>query len=336
MANYDLGYKNSELTASIAVAPYEPARLKQLGLFQEASVFRTHVDIEYKAGHLSLLSTRERGSRTAPFVRGDKGKIRTFRIPHIPQESVVRPDDLPDVRLWGTRDGKIAIRTVINDRLKQMKANFEATFEFHRMGAVNGVIIEPDGSEIYNLFDIFEIEQPTYYVDLENDTGRAVRALATDIKRDMPNAIGKAPYRGIHAFCGDDFFDAMIARAEMESAFERPGDGAFLRTNFAYSTLEYAGITWENYRGNVGDTNFIEPNEARLIPLGVPGLFIKRNGPDDTMSGVGRIGREITMTQEQMPHDAGLELRGQANTLHLCTRPSVLFKIINGVEPSGS
>lgn len=336
MPGFDTGFKNHELTAAITLSPYLPGRIGRMGLFQEEGVARTHVDIEYAQEILSLIQTQERGSRKGALVPDGKRTMYSFRIPHLPQEAVIRPDDLPDVRAFGTKDGYVSMKQVVKNKLKAMRQNFEATFEFHRMGAINGVIMNPDGTEIHNLFDIYDITQKEMAVDFSGTDSNAIKKIATEIVPYLQDKLGSTPYGSIVVLCGDEFFRNLILLEEVKDAYNRPKDGQFLRDNQMRDGFEYAGIWWENYRGKVGSVEFLASDEARVIPTGVPGLFIRRNGPDDTMDGVGQLGRSIVVTQERMPHGGGIELRGQANPLFLCTRPSALIKLTTAAAPPSS
>jgi len=328
-----LAYKVNTLTAAIETAPYIPGRLGSMGLFESRGVARTHVDLEYMENKLHLLTTSERGARQAQVVTGPKRKILTFRIPHIAEQSVIRSDDLPDVRAFGTDNGSVSVQALVADLLRDHRQNIEATWEFYRMGAVNGKLVEPDGTTIYDFFTEFGISEPEISIDLTS-TSDTVKLGAAELTRHIQNRLGTKPYSRIHILCGDDFFDALITKEEVKRAYDRPRSGAFLRENQVRDAFEYAGVIWENYRGSVGTVDFLPAASARAVPVGVPGLFIQRNGPDDTMAGVGGMGKPITVTREALPHDSGVEFKSQSNPLFLCTLPSTLVKITNEVTSS--
>jgi hypothetical protein len=336
MGVYNFPYKNSELTAAIELAPYVPGYLGSLGLFQESGVMRTTVEIEYKENKVSLIPTKPRGSRDSSIVEVGKRKVYPFSIPHIPQEFTLRPDDMPDVRAFGTADGKLEWNQMMAEYLGTAMQNFDATLEFHRMGAINGILLDADGEEIYNLFDIFDITEQNFDVQLDGTVDNAVKILAGQIIRYVQDKLGMTPYSGIRVLCGDAFYDALTFLPEVKDAFYRPKDSLFWRENQVRQAFEYAGIIWENYRGVVGSKEFLGANQARVLPMGVPGMFIKRNGPDDTVSGLNKRGRKVTVTREVLPHEGGVNVRAQMNTLHLCTRPSLLAKITKLAASSSS
>jgi hypothetical protein len=89
-------------------------------------------------------------------------------------------------------------------------------------------------------------------------------------------------------------------------------------------SFEAFGITWEWYSGtsacNLGSI-------GRVVPEGVRGLFITRNAPANTSAAVGTLGRPYYVTSEPMDHDQGIELKGQANPLSICTRPAAVIDV---------
>jgi hypothetical protein len=90
--------------------------------------------------------------------------------------------------------------------------------------------------------------------------------------------------------CGPDFYDDLITHSEVEKAYERWLDGAFLRQGQARGSFEYAGILFEEYRGKVGTVDFTDASKAYFFPVGVPGLFRQYNAPADFVEAANTIG----------------------------------------------
>jgi hypothetical protein len=98
------------------------------------------------------------------------------------------------------------------------------------------------------------------------------------------------PYDHIHAMCGPDFYDDLITHPEVEKAYERWLDSAFLRQGQARGSFEYGGIVFEEYRGKVGPVDFTDASKAYFFPVGVPGLFRQYNAPADFVETANTIG----------------------------------------------
>jgi hypothetical protein len=147
------------------------------------------------------------------------------------------------------------------------------------------------------------------------------------VRRAIEDALGPLSYTGIHAFCGNTFWDELVAHASLATAFERKDDGEFFReSQRATGGFMFAGVFWENYRGRVGDVDFIPAADARFVPLGVRDLFLEHYGPGDTIDTVNRPGQPIIVKQEPKPMDKGIDIHTQSNALMLCTRPEVLIR----------
>jgi hypothetical protein len=148
------------LTNAILKLPYKPARLGELGLFQDKSVPTLTVVIEEKNGVLALLTTQERGSQS-PAAKRTMRKARSFVIPHIPYDDQVLATDVQGVRAFGSENETYTVAGLVNDRLMEMRQAHEVTLEWHRMGALHGVILDADGqSVIFNLFNEYGLGTP--------------------------------------------------------------------------------------------------------------------------------------------------------------------------------
>lgn len=93
----------------------------------------------------------------------------------------------------------------------------------------------------------------------------------------------------------------------------------------SYGIFEFGGIVWENYRGAVGTTSFIESDGCHIFPVGVPGLFRTAYAPADFTETVNTMGQPIYAKQWQMENGKGTHLAVQKNALSYCTRPKLLM-----------
>ncbi|MEM9681644.1 MAG: major capsid protein [Pseudomonadota bacterium] len=93
-----------------------------------------------------------------------------------------------------------------------------------------------------------------------------------------------------------------------------------------YSAFEFGGIVWENYRGSVDGTNFIDADKCHIFPLGVPSLFRTVYSPADYNETVNTMGQRLYSRQYEMPNGKGVNLDVQMNAIQYCTRPRVLIQ----------
>lgn len=324
-------FKAISLTDSINALPFKPSRIGSMGLFDPQGITTTTVVIEEKDGLLTLIPTAARG---APYTygRGVERKARAFKVPHLPLNDVILAADVQGIRKFGSADEQEGVVDVVNDRLEVMRQSHEVTLEYHRIGAIHGEIFDADGTTtIYNLFTEFEVTQVTFDWDLGNSTAE-IRSTCIDVKEAIEEGLGAMPYDHVHAFCGKTWFKKLIAHTKVKEAFARYRDSEFLR-NDPRKGFEFADIVFEVYRGKMGSSSpidFIDPDQARFFPVGVPNLFKTYFAPADFVEAVGTIGLPYYAKQQIMKFDKGVEMHTQSNPLCICTRPRTLVEGTTG------
>lgn len=328
----DTAFEMAELTEAINMVPHQPAYLKDLGLFQSRPIRTLKATIEEKNNTLALISTAGRGTTKDVRSRPTRN-LRDFRVPHVPYFAEVLADDVQSIRAFGSETELEAVMDVVNDVFVDMRVDHEATQEWHRIGAIQGQVLDADATTvIFNYFTEFGLSETNITFDM--GAGNAdMKLLAQQVTRTMSTNLGMTPFNRIVAICGDRFFDALINHATVASGYERWQGSLFFRTtqlgpsyNADMSGFEFGNITWVNYRGQVGDVTFIADDVCRFVPIGVPGLFLEVLAPADFMDTVNTRGKEFYASREFLPHNKGVELHTQSNILYIPTRPGALIK----------
>ena len=313
------------LTAAINKLPYVPSRLGSMNLFKTKGVATTTVLIEEQFGKLMIVPTAARG--TNPNVMGGRTRrAKAFAIPHVPLVTGVMADDVQGVRAFGEESEVEVASTLVNDKMAEMRQAMEVTHEWHRIGAIQGIVLDADGSAvIYDWFDEFGITEEVLPVDFTDVN--AVKLASHAVSRHIEDSLGITPYTRIRAMCGATFFDSLTTSASVKEAYDRFQESSFFRESHARKEFEFAGIVWEEYRGSVGNAKFIDDNSCRIFPEGVNDLFITTFGPADWMETVNTQGKPVYAKQKPKEWDLGIDLAVQSNPLVMCTRPSVLIRI---------
>lgn len=312
------------LTDAFIKAPHQPRRLGQLGLFGAKGIRTTTAVVEEKNGRLSLIATTPRGG--VPSTIGtEKRTARSFVVPHLERESVIMADELQGVRGFGSETETDAYQAIVAERLTDLRKMHEVTLEFHRMGAVKGQILDSDGSTvIYNLFTEFGVTQQTHDIVLSSGATN-VRNECIAIQRKSEGELGDDMVTGYRAFCGDSFFDTLVAHASVTGALQYQ-ESNLLRTDLR-AGFEYGGIVWENYRGTVGGVAFVPTNEAYVVPVGTS-IFQTYYAPGDYLETVNTIGQPLyakMVVDEQLQRWA--KVHTQSNPLAICLRPRAIIKV---------
>ena len=330
-------FSTVSLTASLEKLPFVPGFLGGLGIFEQVGIDSRTAVIEERQGRLTLIPTAAPGTMPNSH-QGSSKKGTAFPVPYIPLNAAVMASDVSGKRLFGSKNELETVSAVVNQRLLEMRQSMETTFEYHRNGAISGILLDADGTtEIYNFFSDFGTSEQT--VDFDFSAATDIKAKCTSVIRNVQTALGNAPFSGLIGLAGDTFWDELIGHADVKAAYSRWNDGQVLFTqqmgggnfvgNMGQQGFTFGGITFYNYRANIGATPFVATGNCRFVPVGVPGLFQHISAPGTFMEAAGTIGIPMYAKQERMKFDVGVELHVQANPLMICTRPRCLVKGTN-------
>lgn len=319
------------LTDAINDMPFVPGRAGRVIDWNEQGVPTTTIAIEKKGSVLELVNPTGRGGPGSSYAK-IKANLRDLRIPHYQIDDAIYAEEVQGIREFGSETSVKTVQGEVNRRMQEhVQLRMDPTLEFQRIGAIKGIILNGDTSQLYNLFDEFDVSQlgeVDFNLDGATATG-AVRTTCDGVVRSIAKVLGGVPFTGIRAFCSDSFWDALIKAVEVRATYLQQQEASQLRTGTAYGEFNFGGITWENYRGGTGTeeaTPFITADKVNIFPVGVPGLFRTVYAPADYNETVNTIGRPRYAKQFPMPNDKGINMELQTNALSYCTRPRVLVK----------
>jgi hypothetical protein len=318
-------FSTVSLTQSILAAPYKPARIGELGLFGEQGIVTTTAVIEEKDGELTLIQTSPRGGPGSS-IGEQKRTVRSFAVPHLERESTVMADEVQNVRAFGSEDALAGVQTIINQRLAQLRAEHEVTLEHMRMSAIQGIVLDADGSTLFDLFTEFGVVQQTADLDVDpaTDQGGTLRGNVVAAQRLVEAELGAEPISGFRAFCGPTFYDGLRADQSLQGTLRYADAQSLLMQDLNHREFNFAGVTWEEYRGG---TDYIAADEAFLVPTGTR-YFQTYFAPADYIETVNTVGLPM---YAKMFQDTELNrwarVHTQSNPLTLCTRPRIVIKL---------
>jgi hypothetical protein len=315
----------SSLTHAINEQAYLPGRISSLGLFQEEGVTTLTVQIEKDGDTLALVPAGERGT-SGLVVGASKRDLIPFNTVHLPERFTIRADEVQGIRAFGEQTELQAVQDVVNARLAKARRQLDATHEFQRAGALNGLILDADGQRVLlNIYDRFGVQRQELSMGL-NAADTEVRVKCGDALDMQEDALGSTTSSGSRAFCGKTFWNKLVAHKSVKDTYLNTIQAAALRGD-ARDSFEFGGIVWERYRGKVGGVAYVPDDEARLAPEGVPDLFISAFAPADYMETVNTLGIPYYSRLETLPFGKGVAGEAQSNPLHLCTRPRALIRL---------
>ena len=324
-----------QLTAALLDRPHLPGRLGQLGIFQSRGIRTTSVDIERKGSTLQLVQTSPRGG---PAVQNQKNlrnvlKLDTFRIA---VEDTITADEIQNIRSFGSESDLQTLVEEVNERVADMSNSLAVTEEFQRIGAVKGQVLDADGSVLVDLFSEFGVTaQAEVGLNIAATPEGQLRAkINQNIIRPIEDELGGISYESIHVMCSSQFFDDLVEHLEVREALKGfPAGAERLLGRTARRSIDFAGVTWEEYRGQVGSTKYVADDKAHAFPVGVPDLFLTRYAPAEYWDSVNTVGlpRYVRVNPDGTDPDHKRTIRVQTQVLHICTRPRTLIPLRRGV-----
>jgi hypothetical protein len=316
-----------ELTRALENIPFKPATLSGSDLFAERGVRTRTVVIESRDGTLSLIPFSERGSgydQQSPESR----QVRAFVCRQFKKQDVLWASEIQGIREFGTESVTSQAQAEVARRMRRLRSDAEATFEYHLLNAIQGVVKDPrDGSEVINFSNEFGIT-PAAEIDFDLDNQspasgvlrKKCQALIESVEESLGGlAVGPVQLR---AECGSAFFADLVAHKEIRETYLNTAAASELRGRVVDEVM-FGGITFRRYGGN--STIGVPTDKAFFYPQGIEGLFEIYFAPADTFETVNTLG--LPLYARMIPdreRDEWVRLEIESNPLPICTRPQVL------------
>lgn len=304
-----------EMTDAIENMEYQPTLLRDLKVFEKQPIRTTQVQMESKQGKLTLVPISERGS---PLTQAEKkGRdIRSHPTMRLAKQDVLQASEIQNIRAFGKSSELQEVKKEVRDRIMSLQSDLELTEENMRLGAIQGKIIDADGTEVVDWFNYWGITPPAEYdFDLANATDDAIVVMIKDMKRAMLKgakgaAVGKMQ---IIALAGDDFYDTLANKEVVKGNTITPQEAQRISEQFGdvYDSFKFQGIVWINYRGTDDDTVGIASGKVKFFPIGVKGMFKHALSPGESFEFVNTPGKDryaLTIPDEKRNAYVELEL----------------------------
>lgn len=317
------------LTGIINDQPHQPMRLGELGLFVEEGITTTTLMVERKGTTLSLVPVGVRG-QVGGNSTNDKAKMIPISTVHLPQSDAMLADEVQNIRAFGSGTELEAVTTRLAAKLGKMRRNIDVTKEWHRIGAIKGQVLDADGTTVVmDMFTTFGVTQTTHAMGFSG--AGVMQNSFVAAKRKMEAKLGGLMYTDVLILASPGWFDACVANASVRDSYDRWQNGDWKRADHRSAAggggFPFANTMIEEYRGRVGNQDFIADGEAYMIPIGVADMFQAKYAPADYMETVNTVGVPYYAKQERMKMDKGVELEGQSNPIFFNARPDAVVKL---------
>lgn len=327
-------FSTFQLTSVIERIPYQPSQLGDMGIFTPNPIRTRALGIEERDGQLVLIKTSQRGQPVSNERMTEKRKLRYFETPRLTQGDTITADEIQGIRQLGTESELMQVQAEVARRLAGptgLKANIGYTKENMRLAALQGILLDADGSVLYNWYDEFGFAQPGVVgFSLAAAAANTLRPIINGIVRTMFRASKGAMPNGtrIGALCGDAFYDGFVNHPDVIRTFLNWNDAATLRTAMggAFSTFPFADVEWFNYRGSDDNTTIkIPDDEVHFFPINAPAVFEEALSPLESFDFVNTPGKD-SYVLPVFDRDRNMWWRQEVYSypLFICKRPEVL------------
>lgn len=329
-------FKAVALTQAVQRNPYQPVGLGSLGIFDPEPIRVRALSIEERTGQLVLIPFSQRGAEGTQRTT-ERRKMRYFEVPRLMHDDTIYAEEVQGIREFGTESVLMQLESEVARRLSGptgLLASVEYTKEYLRLAALQGLVLDPkDGHVLYNWFDEFQITQaPEIDFDLTAGTANSLRPICNDLIRTMARKSQGAftASTRVLAMCGDQFYDAFVNHPDVIRTFLNWSDAADIRNGSqgaAFSTFDFSGITWFNYRGSDDNQTIKVPDDkVKFFPVGAPGIFREAMAPGETVDWVNTPGQPVyVLPVFDQQRRMWWKMEVYAYPLYVCTRPEVLM-----------
>lgn len=357
----DDAFSMGQMIGAIEKTPFVPHLLGTMNLFTPNPVRTEFVAIEAKDNALRIIQTTERGS---PLVqnRRNRRNLRRFDTVRIAKSDTIRATEIAGVRAFGSETELMQAQEMVAGKQIELRRDMELTFEKHRLGAVQGIVLDADGQVINNWFTEWGISAPAVIEFKMATTSTEIELICRDVQRKMMRAAQGLwlPGTYIACLCGDKFFDMLTTHKTVKETYLNQAQAASLRQSFgvaaenmtdgAFATFNYGGILFINYRGadnatdaDIADGDGVESigiasTDARFFPVGAPGVFQVALSPAESFDYVNTPGLEMySMIIPDDKRNQFVDVEVYSYPLFMCTRPEMLMRGVanTAAQPGG-
>ncbi len=309
---------------------FKPQLLGSLGLFNPIYSRSRTIGIADKDGVMTLIPTSSNGAPPEELIpRG--ARLRTMEAVRLAKGSTIYAIELAGVLALPFAEQTVEAADEVTSRTSQIKDDLELTWEHMRFGAVQGKVLDADGSTVLiDWYKFWGIDEPAEINFALNVDTTDVRKKCRDLKRTMQRKAKGiwTPSVKVGALVGDEFFDLLVNHPQIKESKLGTERAASLENIEGFSTIEIEGIVFINYQGtNDGTTIAIGSQKARFFPIGARNAFQVGWAPASEFKPyLNKRGQEFygLVLEDKSGRDEWDRVELYSYPLFICTRPEML------------
>lgn len=327
--------------------PYIPSRLGRMQLFNPKLLTGTDKVIIYEEdGNIRLIPMTERGAPDIQQQR-NQGRMYALQTKRVAKMDTLRASELlgvANMALPETVRMRNAMK-LLRDRTQDLKNDKEMTLEHHRLAAIQGKLLDADGTTVvYDYFTEFGVSPPATitmnFGTIAVDDFQMY--LQETFLQPMQLALKDRWVDGvtyISALVGDTFWGKLIRHPAVREVWKLQQQGAalaaganpLLRPNL-WEEITVGGITFMHYRGSTAGEIAVPANTALFFPVGAKDVFDVYWAPGETLEQVQAEAQpEYLMIQPDVRSNmvSHVDVFLRCYPLYACIFPKGLLKAVH-------
>lgn len=336
------------MTQGIEDYEFKPNLIGSLNLFDDIPTATEIISVERRGNVLNIIPTSLRGEPIAEGKR-DGRKLRHFESTRIAKGHTLRSSEIERIRAFGSESELETMVTYVGRFSNRLIGEVELTWENMMLGAVQGKVLDADGSVIVDWFSEWGIAEPT-------EIDFALTTAATDIEqkcRDVIRTMMKksqgawTPATRVIGLAGDSFFDKLTGHKTVRETYLNTAQAAALNRAFgvatqsvlqagSYAVFDFGGILFINYRGTDSFDDGATPGtktglgikstKCKFFPMNAPGVFQKAFAPGESFEFVNTLGRPLYQYLiRDEKRNMWVRPEVYSYPFFMCTRPEMLL-----------
>ncbi|WP_301270860.1 MULTISPECIES: major capsid protein [unclassified Roseobacter] len=322
-------FSATSLSGMVEKMDYVPQLLGSLNLFEPEPVRTRNVFVDRIEGGLTLIPTSADGAPPDVLGGEDRDAV-SLRTTRLAKRFTLYAHELDGIRATGSETELMGVQREFGRRLGRIRNDMEVTHEHHRLGALQGVLLDADGSTVIYDYSAEFNEAIPAAVSFELDVDTTdVHKKCKDIARSMARSgKGSLASASIHALAGDDFYDALISHPNVEKFYLQQQAANPLREaqGQVFESFRIGGITFHNYRGTDDNATVAIPtDEAKFFPVGARDVFKVAYSPLEALQFVNTPGQSVYAINVP-DRQRNMWTKGELYSypLYMCQQPRVL------------
>jgi hypothetical protein len=336
-------FSYANLRRMVDNTPYVPGLLGDMKLFDPKPTTSEFIIIYEEDGNIRLIPMTERGAPDIQQVR-DQGRFYALKTRRLAKMDSVRASEFLNIGNTALPETVRAreASTVVAKRTGQLQRDMEMTKELHRLGAIQGKLMDADGTTVaYDYFAEFGISAPPLIdVDFAGlSEEEFMMFFQMNFYTPMMLSLGekrRTAQTYVGAIVGDGFWLKLqthpgfreIWKLNMQAQAVARAMNPLVMPN-QWQRVDFGGVTWINYQGSTGGEISVPFNEARFFPVNAIDVFDVYWSPGETFDQVREAGKPAYLmvqpdVRTAMPTHIDIFLR--AYPLYACIYPKALMK----------